>query len=131
MLAHRPDHRVCATCVLPEIRPHITLGADGTCNICQEFRRKEKTPLFLESDFLKILDKKRGKHRYDCLVMCSGGKDSTAALYFMKERYKMNPLAFTFDHGFEQSDALQNVRRAVDKLAASGIRQEAGGRSVH
>jgi len=126
LLAHRPEHRVCATCVLPEIPPHITLGPDGTCNICQEHRRKEKTPLFLESDFLKILDKKRGRHRYDCLVMCSGGKDSTAALYFMKERYKMNPLAFTFDHGFEQSDAIHNVRRAVDKLGVDFVFYKTG-----
>ena len=29
--------------------------------------------------------------------MLSGGKDSTAALYLMKRRYRMSPLAFTFD----------------------------------
>lgn len=110
------DRRFCATCVLPEIPPHITLGDDGTCTICQAYLRQERTPLFLESDFVRILDKHRGKHKYDCLVMCSGGKDSTAALYFMKKRYRCNPLAFTFDHGFETSDAIGNVRNAVDKL---------------
>ncbi|MSP56295.1 MAG: hypothetical protein EXR69_11940 [Myxococcales bacterium] len=113
--------RICSACVLPEIKPHIQLDADGVCNICQDYRRQERTPLFLESDFIKILDKKRGKHRYDCLVMCSGGKDSTAALYFMKTRYKCNPLAFTFDHGFEQNDAIDNVRKAVDKLGVDFV----------
>lgn len=108
--------RLCSTCVLPEMPPHITLGPDGSCQLCEEYRQQQKQPLFLESDFIKILDKKRGKHKYDCLVMCSGGKDSTAALYFMKERYKCNPLAFMFDHGFEQNDAVANVRRAVEKL---------------
>lgn len=108
--------RLCSTCVLPEIPPHITLGPDGVCSVCDAFNKQERTPLYFESDFIKILEKKRGKHKYDCLVMCSGGKDSTAALYFMKTRYKVNPLAFTFDHGFETSDALQNVRKAVDKL---------------
>jgi len=108
--------RICATCVLPEIRPHIVLDAQGVCNICQDYNKQERTPLLLESDFIRILDKHRGKQKYDCLVMCSGGKDSTAALYFMKTRYKMNPLAFTFDHGFEQSDAIDNVKRAVEKL---------------
>ena len=108
--------RMCATCVLPEIKPHIELDADGICNICQEYNRQERTPLLLESDFIRMLDKHRGKQKYDCLVMCSGGKDSTAALYFMKARYKVNPLAFTFDHGFEQADAVGNVRRACEKL---------------
>ena len=31
-------------------------------------------------------------------------------------RYKLNALAFTFDHGFETDDAIANVRRAVAKL---------------
>jgi len=113
--------RICESCVLPEIPPHIVLDEAGSCNICHEYRQQEQTPLFLESDFIKILDKKRGKHRYDCLVMCSGGKDSTAALYFMKERYKVNPLAFTFDHGFEQQSAIANVRNAVDKLGVDFV----------
>lgn len=107
---------ICKLCVLPEIKPHIFLNEEGICNVCLEHKQKEKTPLLLESDFIKILDKHRGKHKYDCLVMCSGGRDSTAALYFMVERYKLNPLAFTFDHGFETKDALGNVQRAVDKL---------------
>ena len=117
-----PDsRRICATCVLPEIPPHIVLGDDHSCNLCQEFRKQEKSPIFLESDFVRILEKQRGKHRYDCLVMCSGGKDSTAALYFMKERYKVNPLAFTFDHGFETNEAIGNIRNAVEKLGVDFV----------
>ncbi|MAE71446.1 MAG: hypothetical protein CME06_13385 [Gemmatimonadetes bacterium] len=53
--------------------------------------------------------------------MCSGGKDSTAALYFMKERYKVNPLAFTFDHGFETNEAIGNIRNAVEKLGVDFV----------
>ena len=34
----------------------------------------------------------------------------------MTKRYKLNALAFTFDHGFETEDAIANVRRAVEKL---------------
>ncbi|NLB35512.1 MAG: hypothetical protein GX817_06845 [Elusimicrobia bacterium] len=39
-----------------------------------------------------------------------------SSLYYMKKRYKMNPLAFTFDHGFETEDALRNIKTAVDIL---------------
>jgi len=70
----------------------------------------------LETDFVRTIKRHRSKGPYDCLVMCSGGKDSTASLYYMKRRYRLNPLAFTFDHGFENEEALANVRRAVDVL---------------
>jgi hypothetical protein len=58
--------------------------------------------------------------------MCSGGKDSTAALYFMKKRYHLNTLAFMFDHGFETEDAIGNVRRAVEKLEADFLFYKTG-----
>jgi len=110
---------LCARCVLPESKPDIWLDDEGICNVCRE-AEKNKTLVDkvkpLESDFVRILNKYRGRHTYDCLVMCSGGKDSTASLYYMKNRYKLNPLAFTFDHGFETEDALENVRNAVDIL---------------
>lgn len=110
---------ICQRCVLPESKPDIWLDADGVCNICHEFdKQNESRPQvkFLESDFVKILNQNKSKGKYDCLIMCSGGKDSTAALFYMKKRYKLNPLAFTFDHGFETEDALENVRHAVEIL---------------
>ena len=109
---------ICKRCVLPESRPDIFLE-NGLCNICADFeeRRLTKTArVLLESDLIKVLDKYRGKGKYDCLVMCSGGKDSVSSLYFMKKRYKMNPLVFTFDHGFENEEAIGNIKNAVDIL---------------
>jgi len=107
---------VCQKCVMPEVSSRIFLNSDGVCNLCIDHEKKPPSVPLLESDFIKILDKYRGKHKYDCLVMCSGGKDSTAALYYMKKRYNLNPLAFMFDHGFEQEDAIENVKKAVGKL---------------
>jgi hypothetical protein len=105
--------------VLPESVPEIRLDAEGVCSVCRDHERRRdrsREEPFLETDFVKILRKYRGKGDYDCLVMCSGGKDSTASLYFMKRRYHMNPLAFTFDLGFETEEAMANVRNAVDAL---------------
>ena len=112
------EQAICKKCVLPDSPPDITLDAEGVCNVCREHEKSGaacSVPL-LETDFVKILAQHKGKHAYDCLVMCSGGKDSTASLYYMKRRYKANPLAFMFDHGFETEDAVANVRRAVEKL---------------
>lgn len=110
--------KVCKKCILPEMPPDITLNAEGVCNLCEAHERSKsfEVPQPLESDLIKILEKYRGKKKYDCLVMCSGGKDSTSALYFMKKRYNLNILAFTFDHGFEAEQALENIKNAVDIL---------------
>jgi hypothetical protein len=113
-----PD-KLCKKCVLPEAKPNIFFDANGVCNLCNDYKEQkvqEAGAKLLESDLLKILKKHKSKGKYDVLAMCSGGKDSTSALYYMKERYKLNPLAFTFDNGFETHDALRNVERAVDKL---------------
>src|ERR1051326_1360900 len=95
---------LCARCVLPEAKPNIFFDPEGVCNLCRDFEREKEAiqeSKLLETDLLKILSKHKGKGKYDCLAMCSGGKDSTSALYYMKTRYKMNPLAFMFDNGFE------------------------------
>ena len=113
------NHNLCKNCVLPEAKPHIYFSDDGICNICIEFEKnkviEEETKL-LETDLLKILKKHKSKGKYDVLAMCSGGKDSTSALYYMKTRYKLNPLAFMFDNGFESEEAINNVKSAVEAL---------------
>ncbi|MFA6217655.1 MAG: 7-cyano-7-deazaguanine synthase [Candidatus Omnitrophota bacterium] len=118
------DARICKKCVLPEFKPDIWLNQDGVCNICvdfQEHKASGKSLPPLESEFTKLLLKFRGKNKYDCLVMCSGGKDSTISLYYMKKKYHLNVLAFTFDHGFENDEALENIRNAVDILGVEWL----------
>ncbi|MDD5730484.1 MAG: 7-cyano-7-deazaguanine synthase [Candidatus Omnitrophica bacterium] len=110
---------ICKKCVLPEHKPDIWLNDEGVCNICLAFdKAKSGKPAnnLLETELVKLLNKARSKEKYDCLLMCSGGKDSTLSLYYLKKKYRMNPLAFTFDHGFENSQALENVKNAVNIL---------------
>lgn len=112
-------NRVCRRCVLQEHEPEIWLNENGICNICIDFEHKrfsgQETRLF-EPQLIKILEKFKGKSKYDCLLMCSGGKDSIASLYYIRKRYGLNPYVFTFDNGFENDDALQNVRNATEIL---------------
>ncbi len=112
------NRKTCSRCIMPENPPDIFINENGICNLCLTHEKLKniahEKPL--ESDFIKILNKYKGKNKYDCLVMCSGGKDSTSALYYMKKRYGLNPLAFTFDHGFETEEALDNIKNAVGIL---------------
>lgn len=114
-----PNRTICRKCVLPEAPPDILLDGEGICSICRAYEKDRMISSkggLLETEFIKILNQNKPRGKYDCLVMCSGGKDSTAALYYMKKRFKRNPLAFTFDHGFETEEALENVRNAVEIL---------------
>lgn len=115
------DKKLCARCILPESPPEIIFDNDGICNICRDFEEHgqlEKKEKLQETDFVRMIQKhkKKAKGPYHCLVMLSGGKDSTSSLYYMKNRYGLNPLAFTFDHGFENHDAMENINKAVAKL---------------
>ena len=78
---------ICKRCVLPESKPDIWINEDGICNICLEYDKETQSlDKSLETDFIKLLNMYKSKGEYDCLVMCSGGKDSTSALYYMKKR---------------------------------------------
>ena len=83
--------KMCKQCVMLENKPHIWFNENGICNVCIEYAQikdaNEET-ITLETEFIKMLNLYRSYGKYDCLVMCSGGKDSTAALYYMKRRYK-------------------------------------------
>lgn len=113
----------CIECVLVESPPDIFIGEDGVCNICKNYSQEVESdePEFLETDLVKILDKYRGKGKYDCLCMLSGGKDSTASLYYIKEKYKMNPLVFTFNHGFVPDEHIESAKKTVEKLGVDWI----------
>ncbi len=114
--------RLCTHCVLPERPPDVTLDDQGRCGFCV---RTEDTPrgsrALLETDFLRLVAKHRGRGDYDCMLMCSGGKDSTAALWYTVKRYELNPLVFTFDQGFGLPTGVENVRRAVDTLGVDWL----------
>ncbi len=118
-MANFQEKILCRNCVLPEAKPNIYFNSEGVCNLCLEFeqaKQDEQDSKLLETDLLKILKKNKSKGKYDVLAMCSGGKDSTSALYYMKTRYNLNPLAFMFDNGFESQEAIANVETAVEKL---------------
>lgn len=115
------EPRTCSRCVLPHRPPDIVLDDQGVCNLCRAHEQGCSPRRPLEAELTRLLQRHRGKGEYDCLVMCSGGKDSTSALYHTVRRYRLRPLAFTFDHGFETGEALANVRRAVEILGVDHL----------
>lgn len=107
---------ICKRCILPIFNEKNSLNSDGLCDLCQKYQISNQQKRYLPTDLEKLLQQHRGKKNYDCMVMCSGGKDSTLALYYMVKKFKLRTLAFTFDNGFEEEEAIKNVENATNKL---------------
>lgn len=117
-----PENEIymCSRCILPANYPEILFNEEGICNYCQHY----ETQKYLgESAFKTLLNSFRGKgRRYDCLVPLSGGRDSTFVLYQMKNRFKINVLAYNYDNGFVSSIAKQNINKTVEKVQVNIVK---------
>ncbi|MDT8274199.1 MAG: hypothetical protein RRA35_13495, partial [Desulfomonilia bacterium] len=114
--------KFCSRCVLPDTFPGISFDDAGTCNYCRNIPlpSQEEKRVHLKK-FEDLLEEKRGKQAYDCLLAFSGGKDSTYTLYLLRKKYNLNVLAFVFDNGFISETAKRNIQTMTDTLGATHI----------
>jgi len=118
--------RRCKKCILPETYPGIDFDKKGICNYCNYFEASKQMRDSLKDDlskqFYDLIDEaKRKKNEYDCIVCYSGGKDSTFLLMELKERFKLNILAFTLDNTFISNRAKSNIKAVINKLGIGHI----------
>jgi len=131
--------KFCKKCFYPEnAKPTIIFDTDGVCSGCNyHSSRKDKDVDWVEREkiFQDILDeaknmaKERG-NSHDCIIPISGGKDSTFQVWLLKEKYGMNPLLVSFNHGFNTPSGLRNLRNLVEKSGCDLITYTAGKESV-
>ena len=123
-LAMRAAKRLtyCTRCGLASNVPGTSYDATGVCNVCRGLDTYvDKAQAYFKSrDALKALvaemkATRTGRGEYDCLVLLSGGKDSTYMLYQLCD-LGVKPLVFTLDNGFISDEAKANIRRVVDSL---------------
>ena len=122
----------CSRCLLNVRHPGVSIEADGICSVCREFADYRETCLaYFDSQeaLTKLVTdvKKRSRSsEYDCLLLYSGGKDSSYVLYqLVKLGFKV--LAFTFDNGFISQAAFENIRRQTARLGVESVTQQAVG----
>ncbi len=110
----------CTKCGLPATYPSATFNEEGVCQLClnfEEYQRRAKR-YFRTMDDLKGVFSPRptvNGAEYDCILLLSGGKDSTYALGQLVEM-GLKVLAFTLDNGYISEQALDNVRRVASQL---------------
>ena len=114
-----PNLKRCSRCLLPETHETLSLDAEGVCKICRSFEIKTKSINWDKrlEDLDNIIEKYRGKYRYDCLIPFSGGKDSTWTLYYLMKRYPgLKPLVVRFNHGFLRPNLRDNCDKVFRQL---------------
>jgi acyl-coenzyme A synthetase/AMP-(fatty) acid ligase len=109
----------CTSCGLPSNYPSITYNEEGVCSLCQNFDhyQAQVAHYFRSLNDLKELieSRKQSNSDYDCMMLLSGGKDSTYALAKLKE-LGFRVLAYNFDNGFISEEALDNARKICNDL---------------
>jgi|FLOH01.1.fsa_nt_gi amino acid adenylation domain-containing protein len=111
----------CTNCGLPSNFPGADPDTQGVCQPCRRFKRdrEEMEAYFRPMTELRTkMDQARDQSKgdYDCLVLFSGGKDSTYVLYQLVKEMGYRVLVFTFENGFISDQARVNIKNACDDL---------------
>ena len=115
----------CTRCGLPSNYPSVTFDQQGVCDLCRSFETyQQKAQKYFKSmkDLEEIFKMNSGtkKGEYDCMMLLSGGKDSTYALARLAE-LGVKVLAFTLDNGYISDQAKANIKRVVQALNVDHI----------
>jgi amino acid adenylation domain-containing protein len=115
----------CVRCGLASSLPGTSYDAEGVCNHCRSYDTYagKAQAYFKTADELKAIVAEMKAARtgnYDCLVLLSGGKDSTYMLYQLCG-LGLKPLVFTLDNGFISEGAKVNIHRVVESLGVELI----------
>ena len=114
--------KTCSRCIFNTEIPSVKIGADGTCNYCEIHNSLDKRyPLDGSTSgeingIIKEIKNSEKTSEYDCIVGLSGGCDSSYMLYLLKEKYKLNPLAITFDNTWGSTIAMENILNMTESL---------------
>ena len=111
--------RRCTRCVLPETMPFMEFDADGVCNYCHAYEKREtQGAKALEKD---ISQYKKGNGEADCIVAFSGGRDSCYALHYAVKELGLKPLAYSYDWGMITDLGRRNQARMTGQLGVEHI----------
>ena len=107
--------KTCTHCILPETYPGITFDDQGVCNFCQAYQPQQS--VLGKAQLIKVIKQKQQRQgKYDCVVPNSGGKDSSFILYYIVKELGLNPIVVSYNSGFQDEIAEENVINACELL---------------
>ena len=125
---HAGPVRFCARCGLPSNYPEVrfdVVDGDDVCEFCLDFDRfRDDVFAYFgtEADLDRIVAEAgaRGGAHYDCMLLLSGGKDSSYVLSQLVDR-GLRVLAWSLDNGYISEEAKANMQRVTDRLGVDLI----------
>jgi N-acetyl sugar amidotransferase len=99
--------RYCKRCLQPDTRPNTNFNDQGICPACVYFEHLESVDWLeryetLQDLLVKYKTKHHRKHRFDCIVGVSGGKDSTRQALWVRDKLGLTPLLACLSYPPEQ-----------------------------
>ncbi|WP_150238130.1 condensation domain-containing protein [Nocardiopsis quinghaiensis] len=123
--AQEDPTRRCTACGISTRYPGLSFDEEGVCGLClmYEDERDRIHAYFGVPGTLaeRLRSASEGRETsYDCLLLFSGGKDSTYVLYQLVSM-GLRVMTFTFDNGFISRAALRNVERVTSALGVEHV----------
>lgn len=111
----------CCNCVLDNSNAEII---DGVCENCKSYYQLESriSGIFKsKSELLETINSSNIRNsNYDCMLLYSGGKDSTYVLMQLKNM-GLNVLTYTFDNGYISEEAIDNIKNLTIQLGVDNV----------
>ncbi len=121
--ATRGHFRECSRCITNDyLLPGLEFDGNGMCAFCQCYEQAEKTGIsagpreHATDDELLEIAARNTDSRFDAMVLCTGGKDSTFLLWYLAEKLKLRVLAASWNMPYTNETCRNNMRRALKVL---------------
>lgn len=93
---NKVDFKRCSRCGMSNTRPRIQFDKDGVCSSCRYWDEKEKVDWDSRwNELKKICKQYQNSDGWNCIVPCSGGKDSLSVAIRLRDELGMHPLTVT------------------------------------
>lgn len=116
----RWSEQFCTRCVLSESFPGLTFNRSGECSYCTNEAERVVLDQETVESALKSARRERQPDVYDAVVLYSGGKDSTRALW-AGSNAGLRVLAFTLDNGYISTQTNRNMVAVLDALGVDHV----------
>ena len=119
-LEHRQQ---CVRCVNDEyLLPGLEFDENGLCAFCQCYERAEQAGVsagpnncITEAELLEAA-RTNTRSRFDVMVLCTGGKDSTYLLWLLAKKLGLRVLAAAWNMPYTNDTCRENLRRSIHLL---------------
>ncbi|EGB16334.1 hypothetical protein DND132_3131 [Pseudodesulfovibrio mercurii] len=119
-----PEHRQrCIRCVNDDyLIPGLEFDENGLCAFCQCYERAEKAGAsagpqnYITEAELLAAARNNTQSRFDVMVLCTGGKDSTYLLWLLAKKLGLRVLAAAWNMPYTNDTCRENLRRSIELL---------------